>query len=100
MLKRFEWDPEKNEKLKAERGVGFEEIEKAINSGDLLAEIDHPNRIKYPHQKVLLVKFNNYIYLVPFVEDNEKRFLKTLYKSRKATKKYLGRRENEKKVSK
>lgn len=92
-MKRFEWDPEKNKKLKAGRGIGFEEIKKAIESGNLLDEVDHPNKAKYPNQKMYVVKFKEYVYLVPFVEDEEKCFLKTLYPSRKEAKKYLERKE-------
>ena len=44
---------------------------------------------KYPNQKIFIVKLSEYIYLIPFVEDSEKVFLKTIYPSRKATKKFL-----------
>jgi len=93
MKKPLRWDPEKNKKLKTERDIGFEEIKNAIDSGGLLDEVDHPNKKKYPNQKIYVVKYKEYIYLVPFVEDEQKCFLKTLYKSRKETRKYLGRKE-------
>jgi len=44
---------------------------------------------KYVGQKIFVININNYAYLVPFVEDEEKVFLKTIIPSRKATKKYL-----------
>jgi len=89
-VKYFDWNDEKNEILKATRGVSFELIELAIASGDLIARLKHPNPEKYPHQKVFLVKLDDYIYSVPYVEDDEKIFLKTIIPNSKATKKYLG----------
>lgn len=88
-MKRFAWDPEKNEKLKAERGIGFEEIQKAVESGSSVRIIKHPNQDRYSNQKIFVVSINNYVYLSPFVEDEEEYFLKTLFPSSKATKKYL-----------
>jgi hypothetical protein len=70
-------------------GISFEEIVKAIEFKKTIAIINHPHPEKYPNQKVFLVKFKKYIYMVPFVEDSEKRFLKTIIPSRKETKKYL-----------
>lgn len=99
MKKPLRWDSEKSKVLKVTRGVGFENIKKAIDSGGLLDTIDHPNKVRYPNQKMFVVEMNGYVYLVPFVENEEKYFLKTLYPNRKAKKQYLERKENEKKVS-
>ncbi len=85
----FDWDFEKNELLIQERGVSFEEVLIAIEGGYLLDIIEHFNKIKYPSQKVFIVQIEEYAYLVPFVEDKEKVFLKTIIPSRKATKKYI-----------
>jgi len=92
-VKRFEWDKAKNAKLKKERGIGFEDITAAILLGDLMDVIGHHNPDKYPNQNVYVVKIEDYIYLVPFVEDEEKKFLKTIYPSRKMTKKYVTERK-------
>lgn len=89
-MKFFDWNDEKNEILKKVRGVSFEQVELAIASGDLADRIRHPNPARYPNQKVFLVKIENYIYSVPYIEDNEKIFLKTIIPNSKATKKYLG----------
>jgi len=89
-MKYFDWNDEKNEKLKKVRGVSFEQVELAIASGDLVNRIKHPNPVKYPNQKVFLVNIENYIYSVPYIEDNEKIFLKTIIPNSKATKKYWG----------
>ncbi|OGW19895.1 MAG: toxin [Nitrospirae bacterium GWA2_46_11] len=89
-MKYFDWNDEKNEILKKERGVSFERIELAIASGDLLDRLKHHNPTKYPAQKVFLVKIEDYVYSVPYVEDDEKIFLKTIIPNSTATKKYLG----------
>ncbi len=86
----YKWNHEKNERLKAERGVGFEKVILHIERGDLIDVIEHPNQAKYPNQQMLVVKIIDYAYLVPFVEDEEGKFLKTIIPSRKATREYLG----------
>lgn len=94
-MKYFDWSPTKNEQLKTERNVLFEDIVFAIEHGELLDIIEHPNKKKYPNQKIFIVKINNYVYLVPFVEDENIIFLKTIIPSRKMTLEYLGQNENE-----
>jgi len=83
------YSPEKNAQLKETRGISFEEIEFAINEGKILDVIEHPNKGKYPNQKIYIVNINDYIYLVPFVRQGNTVFLKTIFPSRKLTKKYL-----------
>ena len=92
-MKYYDWNDEKNKLLKRLRGVSFEQIELAIASGDLVDRLKHPNSEKYPNQMVFLVKIEDYIYSVPFVEDDEKIFLKTIIPNRKATKKHFGGKE-------
>lgn len=89
-MKYYDWNDEKNELLKRLRGVSFEQVVLAIVSGDLIDRVKHPNPDKYPNQRVFLVKIEDYIYSVPYVEDDEKMFLKTIIPNSKATKKYLG----------
>ena len=88
-MKYFDWDNQKNQKLKQERGISFEEILIAIDEGNILDIVEHPNKVKYPNQRIFIVNINNYAYLVPFIEDEEKVFLKTIIPSREATKSYL-----------
>jgi len=88
-LKIYNWNTEKNLKLRDERDITFEEIVAYISNGSLLDIIKHPNPKKYKNQFMYVVNINNYAYLVPFVENEEDVFLKTIYPSRKATKKYL-----------
>jgi uncharacterized DUF497 family protein len=89
-MKYFDWNDEKNEILKKTRGVSFEQVELAIALGDLIDRLKYPNQTRYPNQKVFLVKIEDYIYSVPYIEDDEKIFLKTIIPNSKATKKYLG----------
>jgi len=88
-VKPFAWDEEKSRLLKLVRGISFEEVVFHVHNGDLLARLDHPNRAKYAHQQVFVVRVDNYVYMVPFVEDEEKYFLKTIIPSRKLTEQYL-----------
>ncbi|HUD03209.1 MAG TPA: DUF4258 domain-containing protein [Patescibacteria group bacterium] len=91
-MKFFDWNELKNIYLKTERGICFEDVQTAIEEGKVLADIDHPQKSRYPNQRVFVVEFGNYVYIVPYVEDDIKIFLKTIYPSRKMTKKYLKER--------
>ena len=90
MMKHFSWNAEKNEALRRERGVSFEEVVFHIERGDVLDILEHPNREKYPSQRVFIVNMDDYAFIVPFIESAETVFLKTIIPSRKATRKYLG----------
>jgi hypothetical protein len=81
---------EKNELLKQSRGIGFEEIISAIESGKVLDVYEHPEQENYPGQKIYVVEALDYVYLVPFVRDEKGIFLKTIIPSRKAKKIYKG----------
>ena len=89
-MKYFDWDEKKNRFLKKSRGTGFEDVLLALKENRLLTIIRHPNIKKYSNQKVLIVEIDGYAYLVPFVEDEQKIFLKTIFPSRKYTKRYIG----------
>lgn len=91
MTHNFFWNEEKNVLLKEERGVSFEQIVTHILQGDLLQIEDHPNQEKYPGQKYFIVRIDDYVYVVPFIEKDNDAFLKTIYPSRKATRQYLRR---------
>jgi uncharacterized DUF497 family protein len=85
----FDWDQNKNELLKKERGITFEEIVFLIENDGVLAVENHPNQKKYPDQRIYVVSIDNYAYLVPFIEKEGRVFLKTIIPSRKATRKYI-----------
>ena len=88
-MKPFRWSPEKNDQLKSERGISFEQMTVAVETNGLLDVLDHPNHAKYPNQRILVVSSDGYAYLVPFVEEADHYFLKTVIPSRKATRDYL-----------
>ncbi|HAU57418.1 MAG TPA: toxin [Comamonadaceae bacterium] len=90
-MKPFRWSSEKNAVLQEERGVSFESMVVAIEHGGLLDILAHPNEQKYPGQRVLVVAHDRYAYLVPFVEEDDYFFLKTVIPSRKATRDYLNK---------
>ena len=94
-MKPYRWNPAKNERLKAERGVSLEQVVIAIESNGLLDVLRHRNSVQYPRQRVLVVAFDDYVHLVPFVEEGEFFFLKTIIPSRKATREYLHADEND-----
>lgn len=89
-MKPINWNPDKNRKLIEERGISFEDIVFSLQSGCLLDDISHPNSAKYPFQQVFIVEMDGYAYLVPYIENDEEIFLKTVIPNRKATKQYLG----------
>ena len=88
-MKPFRWSSDKSESLRAERGLTFEAVVVAIESGGLLDILRHPNPAKYPRQRILVVELDGYVHLVPFVEEKDHFFLKTIIPSRKATRDYL-----------
>ena len=92
---RIEYNEEKNLLLKGTRGVGFDEVITAILNDRILDEFENRDKKNYPNQRVFIIKIKNYIYVVPYVKDAERKviFLKTVYPSRVLTKKYLGKGE-------
>ena len=83
------WSAEKSRLLKAERSISFEETAFCIANGQLLDVIQHPNAERYGHQRIFVVRIDQYVYLVLFVELETEIFLKTIIPSRKATRQYL-----------
>jgi hypothetical protein len=90
VVKPFRWSPEKNAQLWALRGVGFETVVIAIESGGLLDVLALTNPDRYPRQRIAVVDGGGYVLLVPYVEGADHIFLKTVIPSRKATRNYLG----------
>ncbi len=88
--KTIRYSLEKNEILKSSRNISFEDIILALEDGCLIDDIEHPNQDKYPNQNIIiiLVRVKDYVYLVPYVEDETFIFLKTIIPSRKMNKKY------------
>ncbi|HEY4493363.1 MAG TPA: BrnT family toxin [Candidatus Paceibacterota bacterium] len=88
-MKEFQWDPLKNELLKQERGISFEEVVVSLNSGPPIDYSVHPNQKKYRNQMMYKILIRDYVYLVPCIRKGEVEFLKTIIPSRKATKDYF-----------
>lgn len=88
--KTIRYSLEKNEILKEQRGVSFEDVILSIEDGNLLDDLEHPNKEKYPNQNmfIILIKIKDYVHVVPYVEDDKSIFLKTIIPSRKMNKKY------------
>lgn len=89
-MKKINWNIEKNQLLMSERGISFEDVLFALQSGRLLDDLVHPNNFKYPNQRMFVVEVDEYAWLVPYVENEDEIFLKSIIPSRKATKHYLG----------
>lgn len=88
-MKSFNWNVDKNKKLFAERHISFEQIVQCIEEGKLLDIVTHPNPTTYTNQQIFVIDYQNYCYLVPYVETENEYFLKTIIPSRKHTKNYL-----------
>ncbi len=82
-MKLFDWNKEKNIWLKQNRGISFEDILFYIDKKCLVDDIEHPNQDKYKGQRMMVMKINNYIYLVPYVESDTEIFLKSIIQGRK-----------------
>ena len=93
----YDWNEEKNKQLKEQRGISFEEIVLCIQEDRVATVLEHPNKERYPGQRLYLIEYKKQIFVVPFVVDAEEEviFLKTVYPSRYYTKKYLGDRDEE-----
>jgi len=88
--KTIRYSLEKNEILKEQRGISFEDVILSLDEGNLLDDMEHPNKDKYPNQKIfiILIRIKDYVHIVPYVEDENSIFLKTIIPSRKMNKKY------------
>ncbi|RJP77551.1 MAG: toxin [Desulfobacteraceae bacterium] len=89
-MKNINWNTEKSMFLKVSRGICFEDVVFFIERGDILDDYLHPNQQEYPNQRIMVIAINKYAFLVPYVENEEELFLKTIIPSRKATERYLG----------
>ena len=92
----FDWNEEKNKQLKLERNISFERVVIAIEAGDILDILEHPDKEKYSKQFLIIVEIDSYAYVIPSVIAGEYWFLKTIFPSRKYTKKYLEDKKEEK----
>jgi uncharacterized DUF497 family protein len=84
-MKYLNWNLDKNEILKAKRGISFEQIALLIESGQILGIEENPKR---SNQKIYILEIEGYAVIVPYVEEGNEIFLKTAFPSRKYTKRY------------
>lgn len=89
-MKSISWNTEKSVALKLSRGICFEDVIFFIERGDILDDYLHPSQKDYPGQRIMVINIANYAYLIPYVENDEELFLKTIIPSRKATQRYFG----------
>jgi uncharacterized DUF497 family protein len=94
-MKSINWNTEKSVALKTLRGICFEDVVFFIERGEILDDYLHPNQNTYPGQRIMVISVANYAYLVPYVENEEELFLKTIIQSRKATQRYLGEKHED-----
>jgi hypothetical protein len=87
-MKAIYWNDEKNQWLKLNRGIGFEEIVEALDDDRMLEDLPNPSK-NFPLQRVFVVDIDGYAIVVPYIRDGDSIFLKTLFADRKATRKYL-----------
>jgi hypothetical protein len=94
-MKSINWNTEKSLVLKGSRGICFEDVVFYIEKGDILDDYLHPNQQEYPGQRIMVISIANYAYLIPYVENEEELFLKTIIPSRKATQRYFGEKHED-----
>ena len=88
------WDEEKAAKLLATRDISFEEIAQIIIEQKYLEILENSS---HPEQMIFLVKYKEYIHVVPFIIDDENTIiLKTVFPSRKFQKLYGEKNEKNK----
>jgi hypothetical protein len=94
-MKDVNWNNEKNNWLRNERGISFNAVKHYIENEEYIDIIEHPNKEQYPNQRIFVIEIEQYIYCVPFVETEEEIFLKTIFPGRALTKKYLKKKEEQ-----
>jgi uncharacterized DUF497 family protein len=87
-MKPFRWDPRKDELLKSNRGVSFEQVRDEIVEGRF--KIVRNASLVHDEQRAYLVRLNDYVHVVPFREDEDSILLITIFPSRVWDKKFRG----------
>ena len=95
-MKPVKWNEEKNQLLIIQRKLSFEMVLEKMENQEILARKSHPDTKRYPHQFIFVLELEGYICYVPFVENDDEIFLKTIIPSRKLKKEFKGK-SNEKK---
>jgi len=90
MPKVIRWNEEKNQLLQLTRKLSFEMVLEKLEKREILARREHPDKERYPHQYIFVLELDGYICYVPFVENDEEIFLKTIIPSRKLNREFEG----------
>ena len=91
----YTWDADKNEWLRRNRGLSFDDVVYHLEHGGFLDDVPHPNQQLHPGQRLYIIRIGNYAYEVPFYRDGDVESLRTLYPSRKYTSAYLRNRRQQ-----
>ncbi len=91
----YDWDSEKNDFLKANRGISFEAVIVHLGHGDVWKDTEHPDQVRHPGQSILFVIVDDYVHMVPFEIQGDTRWLVPVIPSRKATREYRKEKQNE-----
>ena len=91
----YTWDADKNEWLRRNRGLSFDDVVYHLEHGGFLDDVPHPNQQLHPGQRLYIIRIGNYTYEVPFYRDGDVESLRTLYPSRKYTSAYLRNRRQQ-----
>ena len=86
MVKPFTWNPQKNEWLKNNRGISFEQIVSTLAT-DLLSVRQNTSK-RHPAQLVFIIKIKEYAWVVPFKESETEIQLKTAFPDRRLAKEF------------
>ena len=93
MSKVIRWNEEKNQLLQIQRKLSFEMVVDKIENQDILLRRSHPDTKRYPNQFIFVLELDGYVCYVPFVENDEEIFLKTIVPSRKLNKAFKGEKD-------
>ena len=91
----YTWDADKNEWLRRNRGLSFDDVVYHLEHGGFLDDVPHPSQQLHPGQRLYIIRIGNYAYEVPFYRDGDVESLRTLYPSRKYTSAYLRNRRQQ-----
>ena len=91
--KDIRWNEEKNQLLQIQRKLSFEMVVEKIERQDILSRRSHPDTKRYPHQFIFVLELEGYVCYVPFVENDEEIFLKSIIPSRKLKKEVKGEKD-------
>ena len=82
-MKKYDWDPKKNNRNKVLRGMGFEDVVEAIGRGAAWIE-DNTSR-RHVGQSVFVLRQGGKTWVVPFQETEDRIRLITIFERKRAS---------------